>query len=75
VEFINELNKAIEKTGGNKLTKSDVMEWMELFEAKNSEAQTLKREIENTDSEIDQMVYELYGLTKEEIEIVENATK
>ena len=72
-DFINELNKAIEKKGGNQLTKSDEMEWMELFEAKSSEAQTLKREIENTDREIDQMVYELYGLTKEEIEIVENS--
>ena len=73
VEFIKELNKAIEKKGGSQLTKSDEMEWMELFEAKSSEAQTLKREIENTDREIDQMVYKLYGLTKEEIEIVENS--
>ena len=31
--------------------------------------------INKTDNEIDQMVYELYGLTTEEIEIVENATK
>ena len=31
--------------------------------------------IKKTDNEIDQMVYELYGLTTEEIEIVENATK
>ena len=31
--------------------------------------------INKTDNEIDQMVYELYGLTQEEIEIVENATK
>ena len=30
-------------------------------------------EVHNHDEEIDQMVYELYGLTPEEIEIVENA--
>jgi hypothetical protein len=35
----------------------------------------LKAEIEKTDKEIDQEVYELYGLTKEEIKIVENKAK
>ena len=33
----------------------------------------LQREIEKTDREIDRMVYELYGLTEEEIAIVENS--
>ena len=32
----------------------------------------LKIDIEKNEREIDQMVYELYGLTKEEIEIIEN---
>ncbi len=32
-----------------------------------------QRQIEATDRQIDALVYELYGLTKEEIEIVENA--
>ncbi len=31
----------------------------------------LKRQIDSTDAEIDRLVYELYGLTKEEIKIVE----
>ena len=31
----------------------------------------LQREIEATDRQIDQLVYELYGLTEEEIKIVE----
>jgi type II restriction/modification system DNA methylase subunit YeeA len=30
-----------------------------------------KNEIDKTDKEIDQMVYQLYGLTDEEIKIVE----
>jgi hypothetical protein len=34
----------------------------------------LEREIETTDRQIDQLVYELYGLTEEEIKIVEEAT-
>ncbi len=71
-EFIKELNKAIKKASGEKLTKKDEMEWMELFEEKKAEAQTLKTEIEKTDKEIDQMVYELYGLTEDEIKIIEN---
>jgi len=33
-----------------------------------------QRQIEATDGEIDALVYELYGLTREEIEIVEEAT-
>ena len=49
------------------------MEWMEVFETKKAEAQALKGEIDQIDKEIDQMVYELYGLTPEEIEIVENS--
>jgi hypothetical protein len=35
------------------------------------EAERLQREITATDAAIDQLVYELYGLTEEEIEIVE----
>lgn len=35
------------------------------------EAQTLIVQIDKTNKEIDQRVYDLYGLTEEEIEIVE----
>ena len=72
-DFIKELNKAIKKVGGEKLTKSDEMDWMDVFEKKKAEAQTLKAEIDKTDREIDQMVYELYGLSEEEIKIVEES--
>jgi len=34
----------------------------------------IQREIEATDRQIDQLVYQLYGLTDEEIKIVEAAT-
>lgn len=72
-EFISELNKAIKKADREKLSKSDEMDWMEVFETKKSEAQALKSEIDKTDKEIDQMVYELYGLTEEEIKVVEDS--
>ena len=80
--FIKELNKAIKankgtcplgRTTDKPFTKIDEMDWMEVFEAKKAEAQALKAEIDKTDKEIDQMVYELYGLTKAEIQIVENS--
>ena len=34
----------------------------------------LQRQIDATDRQIDQLVYELYGLTDDEIKIVEEAT-
>ena len=43
----------------------------------DSVAQTglIQRRVDSTDAEIDNLVYELYGLTKEEIKIVEEGTK
>ena len=49
------------------------MKWMDVFEIKKAEAQNLKQQIQTTDKEIDAMVYELYGLTEQEIAIVENS--
>ncbi len=72
-EFVKELNNAIKKSGSIKLSKSEEMEWMELFETKKTDAQTIKTEIEKTDKEIDRLVYELYGLSEDEIEIVESS--
>lgn len=40
-----------------------------------SERATLQRQITATDAAIDRLVYELYGLTEEEIAIVEEATR
>lgn len=48
-------------------------EWMQYFKSQKLKADTLKTNIEKTEREIDQMVYELYGLTEEEINIVEEA--
>ena len=49
--------------------------WMPYFNEQKEKVQTLQREIDKTDQQIDQMVYELYGLTAEEIAIVEEATQ
>ena len=82
-EFIKELNKAIysdnrqrRKDGVeelSKLTKKDEFEWMELFEENKKKAVALQQQITQTEKEIDQMVYELYDLTDEEIAIIEKS--
>jgi hypothetical protein len=47
-------------------------EWEEYFNDYKSECNNFVNQIEATDKEINRMVYALYGLTEEEIEIIEN---
>jgi len=49
------------------------MELLKFFKEEIKEVTSYKERIEKTDNEIDQLVYELYGLTKDEIRIVEEA--
>lgn len=72
-DFIKELNKAIKTGGGIPLTKKDEIDWMDVFEDYKSQAQNIKQQIDKTDNEINSMVYELYGLSQEEISVVENS--
>ena len=46
-------------------------EWATYFDEYKADIQALQKEIDHTDAEIDRMVYTLYGLTEEEIKIVE----
>lgn len=64
--FLKELQKA-----KIKLSLSEEAEWLQYFKEQKEKGQAIKSEIEKTEKEIDQMVYELYGLTEEEIKIVE----
>lgn len=75
LDFIKELNKAIKKSNSNKITKNDEIDLIEPFELRKSKIKSLKNKIKEIEKQIDILVYEIYGLTKEEIEIVENATK
>jgi len=72
-KFISELNKSIIKTGGKKLSKVQEMDWMEIYERIILEVQTLNFKIEQTDREIDQLVYGFYGLSGEEIRVIEES--
>ncbi len=50
-------------------------EWQSYFTEQKAKAAEIRAVIENTDREIDLMVYKLYGLTDEEIKIIENNIK
>jgi len=67
-DFIKELGKL-----KIKLTLSEEAEWEDYFTTEATKLRAIKAQIDTTDKEIDAMVYELYGLTKEEIEIVEKS--
>jgi ferredoxin-NADP reductase len=68
-DFIKELGKK-----KIKLSLSQEAEWEEYFVQEAKRAQELKATIDATDKAIDQMVYELYGLT-DEIGIVDGEDK
>lgn len=67
-EFIKELAKKKVK-----LSLSQEAEWEDYFMQESKKALELKATIDATDKAIDAMVYELYGLSEEEIGIVENS--
>jgi len=56
-----------------KLSLSEDSEWEDFFTQKSKKALEIKNSIEETDKEIDKMVYELYNLTDDEIEIIESS--
>ncbi len=68
--FFAELKKKRPKENKN-ISPKQTGEIKQYFEDYQQKIIAVKSEIEKTDSEIDEMVYELYGLTKEEIQIIE----
>jgi len=66
--FLSELKKK-----KIKLSLSQQDEWEDYFNDYKSQLTELQNQINQTDTEIDQMVYQLYGLTDEEIKIVEES--
>ena len=65
-DFIKELKKK-----KIKLSLSEEAEWMQYFNKQKEKALSIKHEIDQTEKELNQMVYTLYNLTEEEISIVE----
>ena len=72
-DFIKELDKKKVK-----LSLSQKAEWEEYFQAESKKAIEIKEQIDDTDKEIDIMVYKLYNLDYEEVKIIDtdfNLTK
>ena len=78
-EFLKELDKACKKSSKEnemehkKLSLADESEWLQYFSVQKENALTLKIDCDKTANEIDVMVYQLYGLTEAEIELIENS--
>jgi TaqI-like C-terminal specificity domain len=68
-DFLSELKKAKVK-----LSLSEEAEWMQYFKEQKQKATDCKSHIKQMEKEIDQTVYKLYGLTEEEIKIIEEFT-
>ena len=66
-QFLKELKK--KKVS---LSLKEEAEWMDYFNEQKAKADKLKSQIDQTDREIDEMVYALYGLSEEEVMVVEN---
>jgi type I restriction-modification system DNA methylase subunit len=64
--FLKELKKAKVQ-----LSLAEEAEWLSYFTAEQAKAQALQAQIAKTDKAIDALVYQLYGLTEEEIAVVE----
>lgn len=67
-QFLKELKKKKVK-----LSLQEEAEWLDYFNEQKAKADELKTQINQTDREIDAMVYELYGLSEQEIAVVEEA--
>ena len=67
-EFIKELGKK-----KIKLSLSEESEWEDFFTQESKKALEIKNSIEKIDKEIDTIVYQLYNLTDDEIEIIESS--
>lgn len=70
-EFLKELNKSIKKVGYDKLKKAEEIDWMELFESKKDECLLQRNKIQKLEADINSIVYNLYKLSNEEIDVVE----
>lgn len=67
-EFLKELEKKKVK-----ITLAQKAEWENYFDTEASKVLEIKKQIDDTDKEIDAMVYKLYELSEEEITIIENS--
>lgn len=59
-DFIKQLTQAIKQEGGQILTKTAELEWMEVFETQKEKAILHTSQIQSVEEEIDKLVFNLY---------------
>jgi hypothetical protein len=72
-EFILEINIILKSSSSPSLTKKEEIDWLEVFDEIKAQINDIQQNILNLEKEIDLMVYSLYGLSEDEIQIVENS--
>lgn len=65
-DFLKELKRLKVQLG-----LAEESEWLAYFNEQKAKANALQNQIDATDKQIDALVYELYGLTEEEVKVVE----
>jgi len=80
IEHFNELDfEGLKKEIGKQKARfslgQETNQWRDYFNTSKQKADDLQNQINQTDKEIDRLVYELYELTFEEIEMVESIVK
>lgn len=73
IKYSNSFSKSVERLVDNILVLKNKL--LAFKDKQTDEKVRLENEIQKLDDEIDQEVYKLYGLTKEEIKIIENSLK
>jgi len=66
IDVLSELSKS-----GITIPARKQKEWLDLFFEEKEKASNIQAEIEKLEGEIDQLVYQLYGLSEKEIQIIE----
>lgn len=72
-EIINEINTELIRRDLKKISMKDELELLALFDEYKKDVRLKEIEIMNIDNQIDSIVYSIYGLTPEEIQIVESS--
>jgi seryl-tRNA synthetase len=67
-DLLKELKKQKVNIGLN-----EEAEWLKYFKEQKEKTQELESKISKVDNEMDKIAYEVYGLTEDEINIVEKA--
>ncbi|QQL51214.1 HsdM family class I SAM-dependent methyltransferase [Mucilaginibacter ginkgonis] len=69
-QFVDELNKTLRATGLDLLSKKEEFEWMDLFNENVLIYQDIQTSIKNTEDFINDLIFSLYKLSKQEIYLI-----